>query len=164
MKTEGEEISLVETPSDPLERKFIPCLVTNSKLTPTLFNGNHSYINGTEVIYYPTKEFEFLIPIPLGSIKKLECKIDSPKFAIIPIKVVYEGRRDSGLTILSEDGIGTLLGISITNSNPKEGDNVTIYCTFKANFSNVVRIYGKTTQSNGITQVFPYKMNGLKII
>jgi hypothetical protein len=57
MKTEGGEILIVETHSNPLERKFIPCLVTNSKLTPTLYNGNHSYIDGTEVTYNPTANF-----------------------------------------------------------------------------------------------------------
>jgi hypothetical protein len=93
MKIEGEEILIVETPSNTLEKKHIPCLITNSKLTPTLYNGNHSYIDRTEVVYYPTKRFEFLIHIELGSIKKLYLyrKIDSPKFPIISIKVHYFG-------------------------------------------------------------------------
>jgi hypothetical protein len=58
-----------------LERKFIPCLVTNLKLTPTSYKGNHSYIDGTEVAYYPTKGFEILIPIPLASIKNLDSNV-----------------------------------------------------------------------------------------
>jgi hypothetical protein len=144
MKTEGQEISLIESPSDPLERKFIPCLVTNSKLTPTLYNGNHSYINGTEVTYDPTKGFQFLIPIPLGSIQNLECKIDSPKFPTIPIKVRYEGRKDSYSIILSKNGINNPLGLSTTNPYPKEGDNFTIYCTYRAHFLSTIRISAKT--------------------
>jgi hypothetical protein len=164
MKTEGEEVSLIESPSDPLDRKFIPCLVTNSTLIPTLYNGNHSYINGTDVIYYPTKGFEFLIPIPLGSIQNLECKIDSPKFSTIPIKVRYEGRIDSYSTIFSTNGIDTRLGISTTSSIPKEGDNFTIYCTFKAGFFNIISISGKTMNPNGITQITNSTIIGTKII
>jgi hypothetical protein len=120
MKTEGREISIFESPSDPLKKKFIPCLVTNSKLTPNLYNGNHSYINGTEVIYDPTKGFQFLIPIPLDSIQNLECKIDSPKFSTIHIKVRYAGRIDSYSTIFSKHGIDARLGISRTSRIPKE--------------------------------------------
>jgi hypothetical protein len=164
MKTEGQEILLIESPSDPLEKKFIPCLVTNSKLTPTLYNGNLSYINGTEVIYYPTKGFEFLIGITLGSIENLECKIDSPKFSTIPIKVRYEGRIDSYSTIFSKDGIDRRIGISTTSPIPKEGDNFTIYCTFKAGFFNIITISGKTVDPNGITQVMNSTTIGRKII
>jgi hypothetical protein len=164
MKTEGGEISIVESPSNPLEKKFIPCLVTNSKLTPILYNGNHSYINGTEVIYDPTKGFQFLIPIPLGSIQNLECKIDSPKFPTIPIKVRYEGRIDSYSTIFSNDGIGIPSGILMTSGIPKEGYNFTIYCTFKAGFFNIITISGKTMDPNGITQITKSTTIGRKII
>ncbi len=127
--------------------------MTNSKLTPTLYNGNHSYINGTEVTYDPTKGFQFLVPIPLGSIQNLECKIYSPKFSTIPFKVRYEGRIDSYLTIFSKHGIDTRIGISTTSPNPKEGDNFTLYCTFKAGFFNIIRICDKTMGLNGITQI-----------
>jgi hypothetical protein len=120
MKTEDGNISIFEFPSKPLERQFIPCLVTNSKLIPTLYNGNRSYVNEKEVIYDPTKGFRFIISIPLGSIKKLECKIDSPKFPIIPIKVRYEERVVSSDKITSKDGIGTQVGISITNLHQKK--------------------------------------------
>jgi hypothetical protein len=164
MKTEGGEILIVESPSNPLEKKFIPCLVTNSTLTPSLYNGNHSYIIGKEVTYYPTKGFQFFIPIPLGSIQNLECKINSPKFSTISIKVRYEGRIDSDSTIFSKDGIDTRLGISTTSANPKEGDNFTIYCTFKAGFFNIITISGKTLHPNGITQIMNSTTIGRKFI
>ncbi len=160
MKTEGGEISIIESPSDPLERKFIPCLVTNSKLIPNLYNGNRSYINGKEVIYNATNGFKFLIPIPLGSIKKLECKIDSPKFATILFRIGYEGRRLSYSTITSKNGIDTRIGISVTNSFPREGDNVTIYCTAKAGFFNIVSFSSKIMHPNGVTKLRNYHTIG----
>jgi hypothetical protein len=138
--------------------------VTNSKLTPTLYNGNHSYINGTEVTYDPTKGFQFLVPIPLGSIQNLECKINSSKFSTIHINVRYAGRVDSYSTIFSKNGIDTRIGISTTSSIPKEGDNFTIYCTFKAGFFNIISISGKTMNPNGITQITDSTTIGSKII
>ncbi len=72
MKTEGRNISIWEFPSKPLERRFIPCLVTNSKLIPTLYNGNRSYVNEKEVIYDPTKGFKFIIPIGLNTESRMQ--------------------------------------------------------------------------------------------
>jgi hypothetical protein len=153
MKLEGGNISIGEFPSKPLNKQFIPCLVTNSKLIPTLCNGNRSYVNEKEVIYDPTKGFKFIIPIPLGSIQNLECKIDSPKLEIIRIEVNYFGELISSTDkITTKDGIRTHVGISITNSHPKEGDNVTIYCTAEASFSTIIRISHKTMDPNGVTQ------------
>jgi hypothetical protein len=122
--------------------------VTNSKLIPTLYNGNRSYVNEKEVIYDPTKGFKFIIPIPLGSIQNLECKINSPKLEIIRIEVKnYFGILTSCDKITSNDGIGTQVGISITNSHPKEGDNVTIYCIAEASFVTIIRL-----SKDGVTE------------
>jgi hypothetical protein len=126
--------------------------VTNSKLIPTLYNGNRSYVNQKEVIYDPTKGFKFIIPIPLGSIRKLKCEINSPEFPIIPIEVHYKGRVQSWDKITSKDGIGIQIGISITNSHPKEGDNVSIYYTTEASFFfREVRITHKTMDSRSVS-------------
>jgi hypothetical protein len=89
----------------------------------------------------------------LGSIQNLECKINSSKLEIIRIEVNYFGEFISSDKITSKDGIGTHVGISITNSHPKEGDNVTIYCTAEASFLNIIKMSHKTMDPDGVTQI-----------